>query len=279
METQEHMPTVPLDRLLDAVRVDANTFAFTVPDGWQQGRGAFGGLVVGAMVRAAIVTTNDVTRVVRSVTAELLGPVLPGVATLHVERLRQGSGVSAVRVRLLQAVVSDGPLEEQACAVVVTAKARPNTLTFAHREAPFAPVWDSNDEVAVAPPLGPTFGQHFVFRPTSGMPFSSSPRAATQGFIQARAPIAAFDAAVVAAYADAWWPAVYTFIDTPRPMATITFALEFVADTALLDPTLPLLHEARSDHAQDGYSVEHRALWTTDGQLVAENQQVFAIIR
>lgn len=276
METQT-MPA--LDRLLDAVRVDANTFVFTVPDGWQQGRGAFGGLVVGAMVRAAITATNDVTRVVRSVTAELLGPVLPGVATLHVERLRQGSGVSAVRVRLLQAVVSDGPLEEQACAVVVTAKARPNTLTFAHREAPFVSVWDSNDEVPVHPPFGPVFGQHYVFRPTAGLPFSSSPRAATQGFIQARAPISAFDAAVVAAYADAWWPAVYAMIDAPRPMATITFALELVADPSTLDPTLPLLHEAKSDHAQDGYSVEHRALWTTDGRLVAENQQVFAIIR
>ena len=81
METQEQTPTVPLDRLLDAVRVDANTFAFMVPDGWQQGRGAFGGLVVGAMVRAAIVTTNDVTRVVRSVTAELLGPDFQGLGT------------------------------------------------------------------------------------------------------------------------------------------------------------------------------------------------------
>lgn len=276
METQ----TLPaLDRLLDGVRVDANTFVFTVPDGWQQGRGAFGGLVVGAMVRAAISATNDVTRVVRSVTAELLGPVLPGVATLHVERLRQGSGVSAVRVRLLQAVVSGGPLEEQACAVVVTAKARPNTLTFSHREAPFASVWSSIDEVRVEPPFGPVFAQHYVFRPTGTLPLSSSPFATSQGYIQARQPIAAFDGAVVAAYADAWWPAVYAMLDAPRPMATITFALELVADPSTLDPTLPLLHEAKSDHAQDGYSVEHRALWTTDGRLVAENQQVFAIIR
>ena len=46
-----------------------------------------------------------------------------------------------------------------------------------------------------------------------------------------------------------------------------------------LDPSLPLLHEGKSDHALDGYSVEHHALWTTDGRLVAEHQQVFAIIR
>jgi hypothetical protein len=73
----------------------------TVEPGWAQGRGAFGGLVIGTLVRAAVVAVGDASRIVRSVTAELVGPVVVGEATLHLDRLRQGAGVSAVRVRLV----------------------------------------------------------------------------------------------------------------------------------------------------------------------------------
>jgi len=267
-----------LDRLLDAVRVDDTTSIFTVPDGWQQGRGAFGGLVVGAMVRAATVAINDDARRVRSVTAELLGPVLPGPATLHVERLRQGSGLSAVRVRLLQDSGA-GVVEEQCCAVVVLAKSRPGTPQFQHRVPPTMPRFTDVDEVAVEPPLGPVFAGHFKFRPTGPWPFSGAPVPVAAGFIQPRLPIAAFDAAVVAACADAWWPTVLSTLQEVRPMATVTFALELLTDPARLDPTAPLFHDAKSETGVDGYCVEHRALWTPDGLLVAENQQLFAIIR
>ncbi|HEY1100478.1 MAG TPA: thioesterase family protein [Myxococcota bacterium] len=270
--------TTSIDRLLDATRVDDVTFSFDVPDGWRQGRGAFGGLVVGAMVRAATALNDDDSRRVRSVTAELLGPVLPGRATLAVEKLRQGSGVSAVRVRLLQDS-GTGVVEEQACAVVVLAKSRPGTPSFQQRAVPHIPDVNSVDVVAVEPPLGPVFAGNFIFRPTGAFPFSGATQATAAGFIQPKLPIAAVDAAVVAACADAWWPTLYATLDAPRPMATITFALELLIDPRELDPTLPLFHEAKSETAVDGYSVEHRALWTTDGRLVAENQQLFAIIR
>ena len=272
------MTSLPLDRLLDAVRLDDTTFAFTVPDGWQQGRGAFGGLVIGAMTRAAIVTTDDDSRRVRSVTAELLGPVLPGVATLKVERLRQGSGLSAVRVRLLQDSGA-GVVEEQCCAVVVLAKSRPGTPQFQHRVPPTIPNWREVDDVAVEPPLGPVFASNFIFRPTGPWPFSGAPIPVAAGFIQPRLPIATVDAALVATLADCWWPTVLSTLEEVRPMATVTFALELLTDPARLDPTLPLFHDAKSETGVDGYCVEHRALWTPDGLLVAENQQLFAIIR
>lgn len=271
------MTSLPLDRLLDAVRVDDTTSIFTVPDGWQQGRGAFGGLVIGAMVRAATVATNDDSRRVRSVTAELLGPVLPGPATLHIERLHQGSGVSAVRVRLLQDTGA-GVVEEQCCAVIVLAKSRPGTPQFSHRAVPTMPDWREVDVVAVEPPLGPVFAGNFNFRPTGPWPFSGAPVPVAAGFIQPREPVTAFDAALVAACADAWWPAVLSTLQEVRPMATITFALELLTDPAHLDPATPLFHDARSETGVDGYCVEHRALWTPDGLLVAENQQLFAII-
>jgi len=49
-----------------------------VPPGWRQGRVAFGGLVVGSLVRAIKQRIADPARAVRTVTAELPGPLEPG---------------------------------------------------------------------------------------------------------------------------------------------------------------------------------------------------------
>lgn len=264
-----------LSQQLGARRIDDSTFAFDVDDGWQQGRGAFGGLVVGAMVRAAVVVTDDVARKVRSVTAELLGPVLPGACTLKIERLRQGSGVQAVRVRLLQ-----GENNDELCqAVVVTGKDRPGTPSWSTSSAPAIPDWRTVAQIALEPPLAPVFTQHFNFRVTGAYPYGGAAVASADGFIQAKQSQPSVDAAVIAALADAWWPAALATFIEPRPTATITYALELCRNLDDLDGTLPLFHTARADVAQDGYSVEHRALWTPDGRLVAQNQQLFAIIR
>ena len=64
---------------------EGGTWGWTVPDGWQQGRGAFGGLVLGALVRAAQASEPEAARRPRVVTGELCGPALPGPTTLTVE--------------------------------------------------------------------------------------------------------------------------------------------------------------------------------------------------
>ncbi|HEU4408007.1 MAG TPA: acyl-CoA thioesterase domain-containing protein [Polyangiaceae bacterium] len=62
-----------------------------MPEGWQQGRGAFGGLVPGALTRAMAASEPEPARALRSLSAELLGPVPPGPADVGVEVLRRGS--------------------------------------------------------------------------------------------------------------------------------------------------------------------------------------------
>lgn len=271
---------------LDGRHVDADTVVFDVDDGWQQGRGAFGGLIVGAMVRAAITATNDQHgpghgRHVRSVTAELLGPVVVGPCTLKLERLRQGSGVQAVRVRLLQGVNSSETLDELCQAVVVTGKDRPGTPSWSTLSpppelGPSMPAWSAIDP---APIGAPVFASHFTFRVTGPLPFGGAPEATAAGFVLPARPHKRVDAAVIAGCADAWWPATSATFSEPRPTATITYALELCCDLDDVDGEVPLFHTARADVACGGYSVEHRQLWTPDGRLVAQNQQLFAIIR
>src|SRR5688572_16079779 len=106
-------------------------FQLVVPDGWLQGRGAFGGLVLAPMVRAALlVATPGPERRVRTLTAEIVAPVLPGAADLSVEELRAGSGTTTLAVRLLQ----EGEL--RAHGVVVIGRARKD-----------APVWRGSIEM------------------------------------------------------------------------------------------------------------------------------------
>jgi acyl-CoA thioesterase len=261
-------------RMLDGERVDECTFKLVVRDGWQQGRGAWGGLLIGSMVRAAIVAVDDVARVVRSVTAELLGPVLTGDATLKVEKLRQGAGVSAVRVRLMQSN------EELCCAVVVFGKDRgPGVPSWNVLPPPLMPDWRSVDVASMAMPMAPSFSQHFHFRVTGPYPFSGGAEPVTEGFIQPVEAAADVDAAVVVALADCYWPAAFATFAAPRPAATITFALEICCDLSLISGAVPWFHSARAGVGHGGYCVEHRQLWSVDGTLIAQNQQLFALIK
>lgn len=70
-------PTDPLDRLTTPARVGDGRFEGEVPDGWQQGRGAFGGLALGLLARAAEASLDDASRTLRSITAEICGPATP----------------------------------------------------------------------------------------------------------------------------------------------------------------------------------------------------------
>lgn len=258
-------------------RPEGDTFRLDVPPGWRQGRGAFGGLTIGAAVRAIELRVGDPRRRVRSVTAELTAPVEAGPAELAVEILRGGSSVTVARAALIQAG------ETRTHAVAVLAAARPAAAQLAWRdlEPPPAPPWR---QVAVAP-IGapaagapwPEFAQHFEYRIVEGVPLTGG-AARTVGWIRPRGPGGVRDAAYLAALADAWYPAALVRARELRPMATIAFTLDLVGGLDGLDPEAPLLHRGTAPICADGYFLETRELWGEDGRLVAINQQTLAII-
>ncbi|HSN33980.1 MAG TPA: acyl-CoA thioesterase domain-containing protein, partial [Ideonella sp.] len=71
-----------------------------IPEGWQQGRGAFGGLVLGVLCRA--MEAAEPERATRTLTGDLCGPVLPGAAEIEVVELRRGSNQTNLRATLTQ---------------------------------------------------------------------------------------------------------------------------------------------------------------------------------
>lgn len=251
---------------------------WSVPDGWHQGRGAWGGLNVGVAVRAAelaerVLRDGDGSRVVREVSVDMLGPVPAGQVPVALEPLRVGSGTTAWRV-----TVGSSP-DVLVSASVILGKARSGGQPFMRDERlqpPDSPPWTEVSAIPLAPPLAPEFTQGLEFRPLSGLPY--------QGIVEdivcwVRLPDPGpMDAAYLLGLVDALWPATLVTHTAPRPMATLTFAASLLVDPATVDPDAPLLHRGRLVAQRDGYATETRELWTADGRLAVLNTQVMVVI-
>lgn len=260
------------EALTSARRVDATRWEWDVPDGWQQGRGAFGGLVIAALARAMETYVGDPERTLRSLTAELPGATTPGAVILALETLRAGSGQSTVAARL------DQEGEVRAHAVGVVAKPRAGVEGFLEARPPALPPW--RDVPAVpSEALVPPFAKAFEYRNVGALPFSSGPSARCEGWVRLREPGTRADAAWAAGMLDAWWPAVFSRSAGPRPMGTVAFTMQVCRDLREVDPRAPCAYRAWAPVAHEGWVVEMRELWGEDGKLIAMNQQTFAIIK
>lgn len=247
---------------------------WSVPDGWQQGRGAWGGLVVAALVRAAVTAENSsgvAGRPVRSVSAEIVAPVVAGLATIDVREVRRGSSTATWAVE----VTSDGQLAVTA-SVVLGDDRRGVSLGEPTPPAPPVPPWSEVAEVDLAPPLAPPFLQHLRMRPLRGFPYSGSTDdvVAWIGY-----PSGSFDAAALLALVDGPWPVALVRTREQRPMATLSFLATLLVDPSTVDPSEPLLFASHLIGEHAGYATERRELWTADGRLVVENLQLITLIR
>jgi hypothetical protein len=261
-----------LDRASLVTPLGDGAWSAQFPDGWQQGPGAYGGLVVATLLRAVEAAEPERERTLRSISAEICAPVRVGAATIRVEALRRGAAVGYYDARLVQGG------EVQARASVVLGAARALAAAVPEPVPPALPAWESLPVIAIGPPIGPRFAAHFEYRPTGLLPFSGGREATASGFLRERSPRARFDAPAVLAYLDAWWPALFAVEPAPRPCATVSFIAQLLVDPAAIPTDAPLFHRARVEALRDGYFVEVRELWS-GSTLVALNQQTFAVLR
>ena len=253
-------------------RLSPLSFRVNVPDGWQQGKGAFGGLVLGNLTRAMELVNATPEWPLRILNGEIVAPVLPGPSKLEVEVLRRSTAVTTLSARLSQ----KGELLARATAIF--GKQRVADRERTGLTAPVMPAWASTEVLDIGPPMGPVFAQHFEFRPTGAMPFSEGPRAEAAGWIFPRLASRGQGAAETVAMADAWWPADFAVEAGPRPMSTLAFTFELLIPL-IGAPVQPLFHRAHVPGSHDGFSLELRELWNEQGQLVALNQQTFVFVR
>ncbi len=247
---------------------DGDRFRFAVPNGWRMGRGAFGGVVIGSMIRAIEATIDDPARTLRSVTAELPGPVMPGDADIAVELLRTGSSVTTARAALTQNGAT------LAHVVAIAGAKRSDDQRWQELSPPTVLPWRA---IEPRPPGGgfPEFSNNFEYRVICGLPGTGGPPLA-MGWLRAREAGHERDAAYVAGMIDAWWPAVLVRMPGMVPLATISYSLDLISPPPAGDA--PLLYRGTVPACADGYFRETRELWTEDGQLIALNYQTMALI-
>jgi hypothetical protein len=252
-------------------RTGPGRFQARIPDGWQQGRGAFGGLVLGTLARALLADETQGNRALRTLSGDLCGPVLPGEAEIVTRVLRRGSNQSNVSAELRQGG------DVLALASAVLSAPRPSPPVSSTSAAPPPSDWRALPVLPLAPPNGPSFAVHYEYR-SLGPPFGPTDEARADGFVRERAPLARIDAPALIARLDAWWPTLFLVEGRLRPMATVSFVAELLVDPASLAPAEPLRYRARLAGLHEGFCVELRELWQGE-QLVALNQQTFAVIK
>jgi hypothetical protein len=260
------------DSAITLERVSENEHLFTVPDGWQQGRGAFGGLVLGALMKAMASREPDAARLARAFTGDLCGPALPRESRIVTRVLRRGNNQTNVSASLEQ----DGAVVAVATCVLGAARkiALPPRLSF---EPPRRVPFEQAGALPESLPGRPTFTKHYEYRPTTGGRTGGGAEALLEGWVKERVPLQRMTAEALLGRLDSYWPAIFSLESGPRPVATVSFLAELLCDPATLDPSMPLFYRARAVAEAGGYFVEMRELWNGDDP-VALNQQAFALL-
>lgn len=269
---QQAHPLITLDEATRLRATNEGKYELEVPDGWQQGRGAYGGLTIASLVRAIEHFVDSPDRALRSLTAELPGPTLVGPAELSVEAARVGSGQSTVIAKLVQ----QG--ETRAVATGVLAKPRAVSVEpFCALDAPKLRPWQELQPLSLGG-LGPPFARNFEYRSDGPYPFTGGREAYCEGWVKPNAPGNLSTASYLAAMCDAWWPSLFSRTTAPMAIGTVAFTMQIVSSLTL-DKTSPLAYRGRVWVQSEGWFIEQRELWTASGQLLALNQQTFAIIK
>lgn len=240
---------------------------WSVPDGWQQGRGAYGGLVTAALVEAIRTASGD--RPLRSLMATLCGPAVVGEAKLQVQALRSGSKLSAITATLDQGGVV-------AHAVGVTGEARADDHRWLTLDWPEPTPWQGG--FAMPEGAGPVFTRHFEYEPLFGFPHSGD-APTSGGWVRLRGATGPLDPALLTALIDAWWPGAFVSMPAFRPMGTVATTIDLLPAPPELDASRPCFLRVQLLAGAEGHLIEQRDLWTEAGQLLAVNHQTQALIR
>lgn len=252
--------------------VGPNRFRAVVPDGWQQGRGAFGGLSLGTLARAMLATESDPKRTLRTFSGDVVAPVLPGEATIDVTTLRRGHYLTNVDATMRQ----NGEVVARASSTL--SLPRPAEVADRRPTPPSRPPFERAEVAPIEPPVGPVFARHYEYRPTRKWAPAADGQLLVAGYVREREPPPTLDAPAVIGLLDAYYPTLFALDGNVRPIATVSFTAEILTDltTVLGDGTF--FHDAKLSALHGGFFLELRELWLGD-RLIAMNQQTFCVLK
>jgi acyl-CoA thioesterase len=244
-------------------------------EGWWVVRGPNGGYLAAVLVNALTAAVADPARAARSLTIHYVRPPRAGPVRIETVRERVGRSLTTVSARMVQ----EGRLQALALAAFSTARETPSLHQSVMPEVP-APE-------ALAPRRSETpipIHERFEQRPAlGGSPFEGVRTAAalTGGWRRLAEP-RPVDAALLAAYVDAWPPAVFSCRDLPMPVGgvpTVDLTVHFRAlPPAGTPPGEPVLAVFRTREVHDGFLEEDGEIWSRGGVLLAQSRQLAVLV-
>lgn len=253
-------------------KIDDGLFRCEIPDGWQQGRGAFGGLTLATLYNALRASEPEEDRVLRVFNGDLPAAVKAEAAEIETTVLRRGNNLTNIDGRMHQ----NDEIVARASAVFSRDRDVENSGIKEH-PLPDPPDWRELDRVRLPTPPAPVFTQHYDFWPSGDFLFSGANNPVVDGYVREADGEGGHTYGSIIGLLDAHWPTFLVTVTEPRATATVAFTAEFFVDPTTLDATEPLLYHAHAMAERGGFYLEFRELWHHD-KLVAMNQQTFAII-
>jgi acyl-CoA thioesterase len=251
--------------------------------GWWIERGPNGGYIAALLMQAFLTEVSrasprasepidsvaDPDRHARSMTVHYLAPAVEGPAQMVVHTERAGRLVRFLSARLQQ---GDRLIATAQAAFAVLNEVGP---TFADPSFPDYPHPDSIDHTGDPAGLVP-MRERYEYRHITGAPWDGpATTAETGGWIRLSEP-RPYDAALVAALSDAWYPAIFTRL-TDRfgvPTVDLTVHLRSIHAMQRLAPDDWVAARFRTTVATEGFLEEDGQLWTADGTLLAHSRQL-----
>jgi acyl-CoA thioesterase len=248
-------------------------FGVRIDPGWFIVRGPNGGYVAALLLRAMSEAVADPARAPRSLTIHFTSPPAAGPAEIRTVRERTGRSMTTVSARLEQ----DGKLRAIALAAFGTARPGPEL-----RDATMPEVVPPERAGPLPPPINAIpMRERYESRDAFGTLGTRAAEAVTGGWIRLREEPHGVEPALVAAYTDAWPPAIFSRLD-PTGIAggvpTVDLTVHFrAAWPARLDASDFALVVFRSRVVHEGFLEEDGEVWTRDGLLLAQSRQLAVI--
>ena len=246
--------------------VSPGHFHWTPTADWYQGPGVYGGLTLAAITRAV---SSVSPHPIRRLSVELCAPILDALTEIMVQSKRRGRKTEFLSAELRQGDV---------CVALAHATCGAGRTTELDR-VPVRSLPKRSENILGSHLPMPPFARFFDYEPTRGplpMGGASDEILKSGGWIGPHFSTPR-DHALVAGIMDAWWPAILGASRGPRPMGTMSFAMDFLSPPTSAPG--PFYLEVTTAHVIDGYALEVDKLWDHTGRLVAQAQQNIAIIR
>jgi len=248
-----------------------DTYEGSLAGRWWIGRAPNGGYLAAVTLRALEAALDDPGRAPRSVTIHYLTPPKEGPVTVACKVERAGRALSTLSARMHQG--------DRLIALALAAFSEPWPASIELNDA--APP-DVPPPEAIEPPSWerPRFAENFDTRHALGTtPFSGADEALTGGWIRLNEAQMADDVFVMM-LADAWPPAVFQLVEGFFPVPTVELTVHFRAALPLAGATAEDFHLVRfqTKLIRDGFLEEDGAIWSRDGQLLAQSRQLALVL-